>query len=107
MACGCVPIGISYGRVGEILQEMPEYCRFTVPHNSFIGQNSEEFAIINTEKLKELINKLLNDKSLLKKASAEAVATAKKYTRQNFIDGFFSIFARTMNLNFSMPLTTI
>ncbi len=86
MACGCVPIGPNYGRVGEIISEMPEGFQFTVQYNVFIGQNEEEFAIVSPVHLNSVINQVLSNKDVLQEASMAAVKIAKKYSNVDFLN---------------------
>ena len=86
MACGCVPVGPLYGRVGEIISEMPEGLRFTVPYNIFIGQNEEEFAIVSSNELSVLLSQIMSNKTLLQQASEAAIKVASRYSEKVFLD---------------------
>lgn len=86
MACGCIPVGPSYGRVGEIISEMPEGLRFTVPYNIFIGQNEEEFAIVSSNELSVLLSQIMSNKTLLQQASEAAIEVASRYSEKAFLD---------------------
>jgi glycosyltransferase involved in cell wall biosynthesis len=84
MKCGCVPVGPKYGRVGEIISEMPEGLQFFVPYNIFVGQNEEEFAIVSPDNLHRVLKNLLDNREALSQASHAAIAIANKYTNQKF-----------------------
>lgn len=91
MACGCVPVGPDYGRVGEIISQMPEGMRFTIPYNIFVGQNEEEFAIISTSELnKTLLNIMANNKLLLEASKASRLL-ASQFSNSKFLDKITSI----------------
>jgi len=86
MKCGCVPVGPNYGRVGEIISEMPEGLRFYLQYNRFIGQNEEEFAIISTEHMNRLLQEILADSDLISEARQYAKSIASKFTNKMFVD---------------------
>jgi glycosyltransferase involved in cell wall biosynthesis len=94
MACGCVPVGTSYGRVGEIIAKMPEGLRFTVPHNTFVGQNEEEYAIISHTALKSVLVGLIKDKDRLAEASKEAKILSRHIGSKDFLDKLVNVIIR-------------
>jgi glycosyltransferase involved in cell wall biosynthesis len=85
MRCGCIPIGPNYGRVGEIISQMPEGYQFFVQYNIFIGQNEEEFAIVSPEHLHNLLDDLLGNKDMLLQAQQYAKQVALKYSNKKFM----------------------
>lgn len=87
MSSGCVPVGMECGAVGEILSQMPEWCRFLVPHSKFTVQRGERACVINTKDLTVTLKKLkasAYDKDWLEGASHEAVAVARKFSKELF-----------------------
>lgn len=86
MGCGCVPVGPSYGRIGEIISQMPEGLRFTIPYNIFVGQNEEEFAIISSVELRRVLLEILSNPTTLKEASSAAIEVSKRYSNNKFLD---------------------
>ena len=85
MQCGCVPVGPAYGRVGEIINEMPEGMQFFLQYNRFIGQNEEEFAIVSTGQMQVLLENLLCDQDLLSEARNVSKNIASKYSNDQFL----------------------
>ena len=90
MACGCVPIGMDIGRVGEILREMPEEYRLVVPHETFIGAREEEFSVISIEGLRDVLlnirERSKTDPAWLKAAQQAAKEISQKYAEEAFVD---------------------
>jgi glycosyltransferase involved in cell wall biosynthesis len=87
MACGCIPVGPAYGRVGEIISQMPEGFQYYVSYNTFIGQNEEEFAIISPADLGAVLSKILAlDIPTLCELSAAASEISKKFSNTAFIN---------------------
>lgn len=91
MACGCIPVGPNYGRVGEIISKMPEGMQFYIPYNIFTGQNEEELAIVSSQELSKIIRKILSDKELLEKASNESIKISSEFCNKKFLNKIISI----------------
>jgi glycosyltransferase involved in cell wall biosynthesis len=105
MSCGCIPIGVNYGRIGEIISEMPEGFRMFVPYNIFVGQNEEEFAILSTEELAKIFQKAQSlTESEIKYASTCAVEIAKKYSNILFLKNLLSKVTLIQNSSHSIVL---
>jgi len=107
MACGCVPVGLSYGRVGEIISEMPKEMRLTVPYNVFVGQNEEEFAIVSTMELSKILEKIMSDKDFLMEASNAARIVASKFSNIVFLDNLTKIIDRACFSKQFLALDTV
>lgn len=105
MSCGCVPIGPDYGRVGEIIAEMPKEFQLYLPYNIFVSANQEEFAIIDSERLPYLINSFPKD--CLELASKCAIQIANKYTVDIFVQQVFSHLRSILINKVVIPLETI
>lgn len=95
MACGCIPVGPDYGRVGEIISEMPEGLRFNIPYNVFVGQNEEEFAIISSLELSKILLYIVNDKEILLRASNAAKEVANRFSNVLFLDDLMNVIQET------------
>jgi hypothetical protein len=98
MSCGCVPIGPSYGRVGEILAKMPEDFRIVIPYNIYVGSNNEEFAIVDINKVKEIIGSIDMDPACIEAARKASIAVASEYSNRAFMDKLNTIVNDTKNM---------
>jgi glycosyltransferase involved in cell wall biosynthesis len=107
MACGCVPVGPNYGRVGEIISQMPEGLKFTVSYNTFIGQNEEEFAIISPTELRSIVYDVMSDKGRLKEASEAAKQLAVIYSSNRFLDNLMAAVKETASSKQCMVLDSV
>ena len=78
------------GRVGEILQQMPEEYRLVVPHETFIGAREEEFSVISIEGLRDVLlnirERSIADPAWLKAAQEAAKEISQKYAEEAFVD---------------------
>jgi hypothetical protein len=87
MSHGCIPIGMMSGAMGEVLAEMPEWCRFVVPHVEMTLQRGEKACVINP---KDLARTLMNisvtacDSDWFGNASLEAAKVTKNFTKETF-----------------------
>lgn len=104
MACGCVPVGPNYGRVGEIISEMPSDMQFYVDYNLYVGAGSEEYAIVSSDSLKDNIKRLLKDKKMLATAAEYAQKIASQYTSKDFIEKLYVAVAKIVNKDFELAI---
>jgi len=107
MACGCIPVGMDYGRIGEIISLMPEKYRFTVPYNIFVGQNEEEFAIICPNKLRMTLLEIKNKMGALQEASEAAINVANMFSNKSFVDKLLDIIQKVRFSKESIALDVI
>lgn len=88
MAMGCVPIGMSSGRTGEIISMMPEEYRLLVPFETFLGAHEEEYSVISIPSLSEKISiygkDLFADKHKYEEASKAARNIARQFSNVHF-----------------------
>lgn len=95
MRMGCVPIGMSAGRIGEILRLMPEEFRYSVDFEIFVGAHEEHMNVISVSSLTDRIlrakKELFDNPEYLEAASSAARAAAEQFSNQNFIDGLLAI----------------
>lgn len=95
MATGCVPIGMDFGRVGEILQQMPLEYRIIIPHNVFVGPRGEEYAIVAEKALSAALNGMRKQyetsKEWFAEGRREASRIANLFSKDVFIERLNSI----------------
>ncbi len=89
MACGCIPVGPNFGRIGEIISELPKEFQFYISYNKFVSSNDEEIAIISSESLKDNIikikNNILNNKEIYTVLKKCCIEVASKFTSLLFL----------------------
>jgi glycosyltransferase involved in cell wall biosynthesis len=93
MATGCVPIGVDFGAVGEVVRRMPSEYQFLVPHNIFVGPREEEYAIASENDLAAVLEKVQKGYQ----ASREWFAEGRKHALR--VASFFSkdVFVKRLN----------
>lgn len=95
MSCGCIPIGMNVGRVGEIISLMPKEFQLFVPYEIFIGPQEEEFFIISLNELVNILNRIKNElfgnKEWMKRASLAAIEVASNFSNEIFLQGISKI----------------
>jgi hypothetical protein len=87
MATGCVPIGVGFGAIGEVLQEMPQEFRFVVSHTSFIGPREEEYAMACHRSLADCISRVkrfTGNDQWFKDASRASIEVAHNFRKDTF-----------------------
>jgi glycosyltransferase involved in cell wall biosynthesis len=89
MSTGCIPIGMSFGAMGEIFEKLPKEFRFSVPFETFLGQREEELAVIS---IKELVNSIENihrsyvsDSGWVDEARKAMIDTARIFSKEKFV----------------------
>lgn len=89
MAGGCLPIGINYGAVGEIINNLPEEYRFFVNFNKFYGNWGEKYAVIDESHLSVILEILKKkDKGWWEKGEYYINNVLKKYKEIDFFNKF-------------------
>ena len=90
MASGCIPVGTDTGAMGEILDLMPSWCRFVVPHAECVSpKRCEKTSIILQKELSKILVKIRHKSQNLKwleAASLEAIKVAEKFRKEVFLD---------------------
>lgn len=100
MSTGCVPIGVEFGAVGEVLSKMPDWCRFSVGYETFIGPGQEEHAIAKTKELAEALSKIKHMSAVapedFARASSKAREVAGFFVKDRFLDRLNDILANVL-----------
>jgi glycosyltransferase involved in cell wall biosynthesis len=90
MACGCIPIGLDSGRIGEIISLLPKEFQFFVPYETYIGASEEEYSVVSIQGLAETLIELKQDvfssPSIMNNMSLAAIEVAKKFSNKSFSD---------------------
>lgn len=89
MSTGCVPVGMDFGAVGEVLEKVAEPYRFVVPHSVFVGPNEEEYAIPDVDGLADVLSglkeRLQNEMDWFKEAREHAISVSAIFSKEKFI----------------------
>jgi len=89
MAAGCIPVVAPIGALKEIVDLLPEDCRFFVDGNLYIGSLEEEYYIVSPEHLSKIIQKIYNIKKHNKGKFLEMknniVSVVKTLKRKDFL----------------------
>lgn len=98
MACGCIPVGMNSGRVGEIISQFENADLLTVPHEIYIGASEEEFSVISIEglsnKIQELYKWAQEEPSRFQNMSEEARKIASSYSEEAFCEKMLRLIDR-------------
>lgn len=90
MSTGCIPIGVDYGAIGEIINKLPEEYRFFIDYNVFYGSWGEKYAVINendlVKKLLILEEKFKKDKGWWQKGENIIKNMTKEYSKEYFLE---------------------
>tara|TARA_B100001778_G_scaffold334404_1_gene345617 strand:+ start:11301 stop:12470 length:1170 start_codon:yes stop_codon:yes gene_type:complete len=109
MACGCIPIGMKFGRSKEIIEQLGDE-RLFVSHETYIGANEEEFSVISIEGLSrqmfELYEWAQQEPKALKNLSDKARQIASSYRQQDFLKSFNRIVGKTVSSATSIAVDT-
>ena len=62
MGCGCVPVGVNGGAIGEIISLMPKDMRFIIPSIKYIGSREETLYISSAGSIEQVLLELLDVK---------------------------------------------
>lgn len=86
MSTGCIPIGVGFGAVGEILRKMPDEFRFSLKYETFVGPNEETLAVVDVKELAVSLQNIkecyLADKKWFKSARDAAVEVSKIFHKE-------------------------
>jgi hypothetical protein len=90
MSTGCIPIGMNFGAVGDVLNELPEEFRLFVRYETLLGPGQEEHAIISVKDLAVTIENMkkrfTNDPLWFQEAGNEVKEVARIFSNRNFVN---------------------
>lgn len=78
MSTGCVPVGVNFGAVGEVISQMPPEFRFVVEPTMLIGPREEEYAVVSSQALSSVL-KFMSEAFL---SNGNWFATAKEKSKE-------------------------
>lgn len=100
MSTGCVPVGVDFGAVGEVISQMPEWCRFSVGYETFLGPGQEEHAIAKTKELSDHLRNLNMMSSIapadIARAASSAKEVAQNFSKERFLSRLNDILANVL-----------
>lgn len=98
MSCGCIPIGLDSGRIGEIISNLPKEFRYYVPYDTYIGTAEEELSIVSinglVETLMDIKQNIFNSPEKMEEASLESIKVANLFSNKNFLEEISNILAQ-------------
>jgi len=87
MAYGCIPVGVAFGAVGEILELMPDDFCFKTNYETFVGPHEETLAVIDTKELAASLRYIERQRADIywyKSAKETAVRVSKIFYKDYF-----------------------
>lgn len=88
MSTGCVPIGVNFGAVGEVISMMPKECQLLVPHYVYTGPREEEYAIASSDGLRNVLQNVYkryrDDRLWFEECRRESKKIACIFTKEKF-----------------------
>lgn len=88
MSTGCIPVGVGFGAIGEVISKLPPQFQKIVPHNLIIGPREEEYAVACPTGLKEAILSLdalfRCDKKMFAIAQEKSKEVANIFSKEEF-----------------------
>ncbi len=110
MATGCIPIGMNYGRVGEVISALPKEYQIFVPFETFIGANEEEYAVMSVNGLADAVLRAKKDFASAPEhyrlASLAARKVAEQFSHKNFIHTMSAVTRNTASMVSSVAVET-
>jgi len=89
MACGCVPVATNVGAIGEIMDLLPGYMEAHINSNTYVGKNEEEYEIISTKDLTNILYNIYsikrNNVDLFKDMKKQSIIVAEKFSNKIFL----------------------
>lgn len=89
MSTGCIPIGMNFGAMGEVLERLPEEFRFSVPFETFLGPREEELGVISIKELAHCMENIhrsyVSDKGWIEEARWAMRETARIFSKEKFV----------------------
>ena len=90
MSTGCIPIGMNFGAVGDVLNAVPEEFRCFVQYETLLGPGQEEHAIISVKDLavaiKNMKKRFTNDPCWFKEGGDKVKEVAHNFSNRNFVN---------------------
>lgn len=110
MSTGCIPVGMDFGAVGDVLAKMPQEFRCVVSHESLLGPGQEEHAIMSLKELATLFSnmksRLLSDPEWFKAASNKAKDVSRSFSKENFAKRVIEIVENVLQSEHAIVIDT-
>ncbi len=108
MSAGCLPVGMEFGAMGEILRSIPQEFRFSVPFETLVGPDEEGLAIISVKELSETIRNIhrnsLSDATWAKEARRVSADIARIFSKDLFVTRVSESLETVVNCDHSITI---
>lgn len=95
MSTGCVPVGMDFGAVGEVIRKIPSEFRFEIPYETIEGSDEEDLAVISKKELSSVLNNIsrrhLVDPNWFMEARKVSIETARIFSKDLFDTGITEV----------------